>query len=288
MEIVRLADLVPTELVDGIGDCKIQIPTWAFRPDQWSRAFQRGLRQLPISRDEPFRGWEIGTGTGVNALMLGKWFPNAQFRLSDSDGRCTRLAFENLTRNGLDVSRFEPLDGNWDLIKSPKGQTPSGRTDLVVACIPQVTVPKDNEFLHKGDNLAHYYDPAQYPDIDLQWHAVGLGLNAALLKRGKKVLSINGRIVLNLAGRPSRERLLQMFVEHDYQPRILHEEVIAQDPNTELTTMAQQERDGDGLQFEFFTDQGGNLRINARTAERRRLEGKSLFHKIYVIEGRPL
>ena len=268
-----LATLLPADLVDGVGDRSLHVPTWAFEPDGWSFAFQRGLRRLPL---DGRKVWEVGMGTGLNLLLLNRWFPTAWLRGSDYNPTCTALVRENLDPS----DRIEILDGTWDLVTHTEASCVLEVVDYVIACIPQV--PANGHDLAEGDNLSHYYAPANYPEA--RRHVLGLGLNEALLERAHHVLLPGGKVVLNLGGRPGLGRLLEMFRDYGYNPRIVHEEVIPQHADTSLSALARMEESG-AAHFEFFVDAEGTQQVNAQVAEERRLAGQSLYHKIYVIEG---
>lgn len=269
-----LSHLLPSDLVGSAGQHSLHVPTWAFQPDEWSFAFLRGLRQLPLSGQVV---WEVGMGTGLNLLLLNQWFPSARLRGSDYNAACADLVRENI---GQPTDHIQVLDEAWDLVTHSTASCVLESVDYVVACIPQV--PANGHSLSDGDNLAHYYRPENYPEA--RRHVLGLGLNEALLERAHHVLRPGGKVVLNLGGRPGLERLLEMFQDYGYSPRVVHEEIIPQHVGTSLQALANLERRGE-LEFEFFCDPEGRLQINAGAAEQRRLGGGSLFHKIYVIEG---
>lgn len=273
--IEKLSTLLPADLV-GAHDVHIRIPQWAFIPDRWTAAFLRGLVLLAPEWKSK-RVWEVGVGTGVNLILLND-APCREYYFSDFDPRCTQLALENVSSNGLDLIRYRALTGPWDLVTPPNGAWVPN-VDVVFACIPQVPADFD---LTQGDNIAHYYCPRRYPNSRL--HACGLGLNEELLKQARRVLSSRGSVVLNLGGRPGIERLKEMYVTCGYVPRVAHEEIIPQHHETSLESLAVLEENGH-TQFEFFEDEAARMRINARTAEERRKRELPLFHKIYVIEG---
>ncbi len=272
----NLSALLPPDLSsDGLGHHQLRVPSWAFQPDEWSWAFLRGLRTLDLQH---LSVWEVGCGTGLNLLLLRQWFPDAFLWYSDYNADATELAEAHLVTT-VGQSRTEALHGQWDLIGN--GDVPAPQVDVIVACIPQV--PANGHSLDEGDNLAHYYDAGKYTEAVRHVH--GLGLNEALLIRARRVLRPNGRVVLNLGGRPGLKRLLEMFTDHGYVPKVIHEEIIPQHHETALTSLVRLEREGHAP-FEFFADSAATMPLSATEAEARRLAGEPLYHKIYVIEGR--
>lgn len=267
-----IGDLLSGELLGQLNpefrDVQWEIPDWAFRPDQWTRAFLRGLSRARLGE----RVWEVGVGTGLVSLFLSE---RAEVYCSDYDERCTSLTERNLDRAGILTT--VPLKGSWDLLSPPRGQTvPS--IDTVVACIPQVTVPSSEEL--SPDWHAHYYDPKGHTS---GLNDLGLGLNENLLVQARDILPREGRAILNLGGRPGLPRLMRMFEDARYRPSVLYSEIIRQDPGTSLVPLALQEELG--CEFEFFADPEGAKRIGARGAEGRRRDRESIWHSIYVIEG---
>ena len=278
MPTVKVSDVLPLELCGEEG-LEIEIPEWAFRPDHWNAAFLRGLRKLaPSWRDA--RLWEVGVGTGINLIALGPRVMPSAWYISDFDPRCVGLAMRNVACLSTAVCPV-PLEGSWDLVTSVHGEG-APCVDVIYGCLPQV--PEHNLNLSFGDRRAHYYDPERYPQSRL--HACGLGLNEALLQQARSVLSGNGQVVLNLSGRPSHTLLRRMFESCGYRATIIHEEIVPQHAGTSLATLADHEAFGHPA-FEFFSDALHCNGVNATEAERRRLAGLPVFHKIYVMVGSP-
>lgn len=271
-----LSHLLPSDLDDqAIGHYQLRVPPWAFQPDEWSWVFLRGLRPLNLHGSKI---WEVGVGTGLNQILLRHWFPSAHLWYSDYNPDATHLAESHLMVS-FGLQNSEALHGQWDLLSN--GDHPAPRVDVIVACIPQV--PVNGHSLAEGDNLAHYYDPALYTEAVRHVH--GLGLNEALLIRARDILLPGGRVVLNLGGRPGLNRLMEMFRDRGYAPRVVHWEIIPQHAETSLTTLARLEREGHDP-FEFFADAKATLSLSATLAEACRVSGQPVYHKIYVIEGR--
>lgn len=277
MSVLKISDLVARDIHCG-ADAPISIPEWAFRPDQWSAAFLRGLRRCA----KDWRGrrlWEVGVGTGLSLILLGKWVEDALWYYSDFDERCVPLARQNLETAVGGLAAY-PLEGAWDLLTPPDGRI-APEVDVIFGCLPQVPV------VHNGfapDWIAHYYDPVRYPKA--QFHALGLGLIETLLTQAREILMPSGSVVLNLSGRPGLKRLKTLFRFCGYEAAVIYEEMIPQHRGTSLASLAALEGAGHP-DFEFFADLQGQVAISARQAEERR--GRSpIFHKIYVMQGRLL
>jgi len=267
-------DLLPPDLCCAES---IDVPSWAFLPDQWSIAFLRGLKEASKNWSHK-KVWEVGVGTGINILCLRGQVRNVTWYYSDVDDRCVPLANENLGVSVDGTATYQPLYGSWDLVCPPVGaQRP--HVDIIFGCLPQVPLHAD---LSLADRHAHYYDPEAYRDSHL--HVYGLGLNEALLTRAREVLRPKGKVILNLGGRPGREKLELLFKEAHYSSRVLHEAIVRQHSATSLESLAHLEEEV-SASFEFFTDKEAANCIGAIEAERRRLDELPVYHKIYVFEG---
>jgi hypothetical protein len=62
--------------------------------------------------------------------------------------------------------------------------------------------------------------------------------------------------------------------------------MVEQHHETSLAPFATMENNGHEL-FEFFEDSDGKIPVSATIAERRRLEGKEVYHRIYVFIASP-
>jgi SAM-dependent methyltransferase len=236
---VDVRDILP-DTYDG--NTIINCPPWAFKPDQWTRAFLRGVAKLDL-RDAVSA--EAGVGPGTNQLYVTRVQKPGISYGSDLDGRLPKVASANVLRAaGQEAQqRFTPIHGNQSLLSWIVRQ----RLDVVLACIPQVPADHhDEETLAQvrkfaatvngngtdvqTDALSHYYDPDTYVS-DL--NVFGLGLNDHLLQQARGVLRAKGKAILNLGGRPGRATLehlspstfvfpascaLNLFVDLKYLP----------------------------------------------------------------------
>ncbi len=273
-----MKDGIETRFYDVVE--RLQIPDWAFKPDQWSLAFLRGLYQVAQTWSGK-KIWEVGVGTGINLVILSEFVKKAEWFFSDFDSRATFLAIENEIRFSFKKNeiKFKALEGSWDLTLGPNGKTISN-VDVVYACIPQVPVASDFDLM-VDDRVAHYYLGNGHSE---KWNEYGLGLCASLLCQLENILSPKGCVVLNLGGRPGISRLLRLFSDHGYIASIVYEEVVTQHSKTSLQTLATMEGNGHE-DFEFFLDESCSQPLNAREAEALRVRGIKFYHKIYVIEG---
>ena len=278
MAMVKTSELLSRDLHNGVS-VPLSLPEWVFRPDQWSAAFLRGLRRCA----KDWRSlclWEVGVGSGLNVILLGKLVEDATWYSSDYDPRCVPLATSNLETAKMGNVDSRPLEGAWDLLIPPADMR-APVAHVIFGCLPQV--PLCHADLSVGDKIAHYYDPERYPKAHL--HVLGLGLNEMLLVQARDVLFPDGTVVLNLSGRPGIRRLKTMFQLCGYDAEVIYEEMIPQHRQTSVASLAALEEAGQH-HFEFFADALGRKKINAREAEQRRVRSESVFHKIYVIAGK--
>lgn len=258
-------------------ETKIIQPNWAFRPDQWSEVFLRGLSKILFQ----WKGksiWEIGVGTGNNIIQLHDRAEAFKWYISDLNPDCTSLAYENILNSlPFNQGNIIPLHGAWDLVTPPiDSHEEAPRIDVIFGCIPQVSHILN---LKDGDNMAHYYDSKKYSS---RLNILGLGLNDVLLKTAKNL--VKDSVVLNLSGRPGLSKLLDMFDGYGYVPEVIHQEVVLQHCDTSLESLSEFEKIG-FHEFEFFSDYQGRNTITATQAEEMRLGHKDVYHMLYVIQG---
>ncbi len=275
---IDVSKILP-ELSEKRNEIKIKLPEEVFDPrDPWTEIFANGLRKIAKEKIENKNVWEVGIGSGVIAVLL-KLLGAKKVFGSDINETAVLTAKENVKRLlGKEALKdFEFMVGDlFSFLKRLKN------IDLVVGCLPQIPV----SFEVKGRNTADYYSEKDYPS---HFNIVGLGLIDNFLKQiqKEKLLSEKTTIVLNLGGRPSKKTLLELFIKNGFQPEIVDEKIIRQDPNTSLSTLVKIEQNFPSIKFEFFEDPEGKNKISATQAEEKRKKGENVFHKIYVICGTP-
>lgn len=276
--VIELKDIFPADYTGGV---EFEVPLYSFLPDQWTRAFLKGLAAF-----DGFDGkkvLELGVGTGINPAYVLEMRNPVVLCAADIDGRCTEVSAKNVKHNVSPekAAKYQPILGDQNLASFV---TEVGFADVVYGCLPQVVKATDMD-LHEGNTVGHYYDPALYPS-DL--HHLGLGLNEYALRQLQPLLHAGGTVILNLSGRPGLGNGLEelLFRKNGYEPRVMHEEVIQQHVMTSVATLAEVEK-RTGHTFEFFTSSTGKpeTQVSATVAEQRRLAGQPVYHKIYVIAG---
>lgn len=256
----------------------IEVPNYAFRPDQWSKAFLQGLSKVDVQNKSCL---EVGVGTGINVIYLLTKSPHA-IAISDKEGRCVPLACRNIRRHfgeSKDVEKVLPYSRSLELASWLESAV-HDHFDIVYACLPQVILPQ-GEDINRDDALAHYYEKERYPS-DLGIY--GLALNDIFLQQARPHLNPGGSVVLNLGGRPGQKTLEELFIRNGFKPTLLHHEVIAQHAETSLRSLSTLEV-ATGREFEFFADANAQEPLNASRAEARRESGLPVFHRIYVYQG---
>lgn len=279
-----LSDLLPSEILDGVGDYSLEVPDWAFLPDPWNFTLYKGLRQADLANQDVV---EVGCGTGITLLLLHAYFQGIRLTYADIVAQCTRLAETNLRRNHSQ-NGHRALVGSWNLLRfQGRNGPPLTPQDAVVACIPQVAV-SEAQLRSWGqwipDWRAHYYDPADFPEASFNHR--GLGLNEELLRQARSVLRRNGRAILNLAHRPGMDHIVAMFETHGFRDvRELSQRMIQQHADTSLRPFMALEDTG-APAFVFYEDEQGTHPISAHQAERRRLTGDPIFHLLSAFEAK--
>lgn len=244
-------------------------PSDLFLPDQWTKVFARGL----LTRD--FAGksvLEVGVGTGINmAGFLERRHPVASYIGTDICDKAVYASGILAVDNGWDVELMTS-----DLLTNVPDSLLQN-VENIFACIPQVPTERD---LTQGDNFAHYYK-----GTGSYWDSYGLGLNSALIKQATQ-RAPQAELTLNLSGRPGIDKLRELFDYHGRLGDVAYEEMVPQHEGTSVASLARMEGNGHA-DFEFYGDEGGHEKINAAEAERRRVDGTPVFHKIYVLTAQP-
>ncbi len=270
-----------TQSVDHFFDAvvpQLELSEHVFKPDQWTKAFLKGINSVDFSDRKDVL--EIGVGSGINMIYLLQKYNDIFVIGTDIVQQALDTAKRNI-QNLVGTEALQRCAFYYGRDLQYFGSEIGDDVSDIIGCIPQIVVPHGVNLAEK-DNTASYYDPKFYQSV-FDW--AGLGLNDAVLKKAHAILPIGGRAILNLGGRPSKKLLIDMFNQYQYRVDILHEEMIEQTAPTSLEPLIEVERQRNDFTFEFFTDESGKNTINADEAERRRRSGESLYHKIYVIQG---
>jgi aspartate/methionine/tyrosine aminotransferase/methylase of polypeptide subunit release factors len=278
--------------LEGGGDLEVLTLPSIFAPEEWGRTFLRGLLARP---SEAYRGRtvvELGSGSGWVAIALAKLTPLAKVYALDLNPHAAlvteinaRLAGEDLEGRSV-ASKIET--GVSDLLSSLEAKDVT--VDLVCGNIPQVLGPEEVERAHELTEdaparvlrmLGDYTPPTgHFEDV------LSLGLIANALERALPRLKPEGRIVLNLAGRPGFDAIRWVFARWGYAPRVIAKARILQDPGTDISPFARAE-EATQRRFFFYSSREAKEPISAREARERQHRGEPTFHDLYVVEGRP-
>ena len=268
--------------VEGAGELRVLTLPSVFAPEEWGRTFLRGLLARPRESYRGKRVVELGAGSGWVSIALARATEVERIYAFDLNPHAAIVTEINAHLNGV-ADRVEAAVS--DLLGALKGVT----VDLVCGNIPQVLAPEAVARAHELTEdaparvlrmLGDYTPPTgNYEDV------LSLGLIATALERTLEHLSPEGRIVLNLAGRPGFDVIRWVFARWGYALHVLLKDTIPQDPGTDITPFARAEEET-GRSSSFYAARGGE-RISAREAVARRSRGEDVFHDLYVIEGRP-
>lgn len=273
-EAIRLGDVVPS--IFSNDERLIYTPSNVFHPEEeWSGVTRTGiLKAIEHFRLNGEHIIEVGSGTGIHGITLS--------HLVD----LLRLTAIEVSHDVLNVSEINFIEN------IPRGvrtkidfylsdllsDVEVGNARFLFACIPQMKIPEGLK-IEEGDNFANYC----LEDKESIFDCYGLGLNDRLLRQAHEKLPEGAMVGLTLAGRPSIAQLNKMFLINGFIPKIIHAEIIPQDPTTSLLEMVNVEQQTGA--FEFFADPQARIAITAAQAEERRLSKQPLYHKLYFIVG---
>ncbi|QND44764.1 class I SAM-dependent methyltransferase (plasmid) [Rhizobium lusitanum] len=287
---------------------RLEAPSFAFDPtDPWTETFQIGLWRAGLQGRHVY---EVGIGTGTNAVFLLDKCDVASASGSDIDPRLTMLAIRNVAKLAPErADRFRPVEGAVSLIDTDDARTAISAADVVIACLPQVGCPTDKRLARvyskwrgsadysvsnkSDDHYAHYYPWSAFDEFP--FNAVGLGLNQALLQQ-LKVYAPRAEVIMNIGCRVGHETILNFFRANGYEPECLHTQIVRQHKETSIAFFVSIERILDGTGFEkefaceFYADRDGGIRLSARKAEALLAESADaeLFHEVSTFRCRSL
>jgi hypothetical protein len=255
-----------------------------FDPDGWTEFMCRGLEKSDDLCGEI--GLEIGVGTGsISAHCI---HPVGASKMWGADvvSENPVLALERILRLFAErpdlAGRFSPVAGSTDILKG-QGMIPVFRDGVffIVACLPQAYKPLHEDV--RPDDYAHYYPRELYSHLPSAMLA--LSLNEEVLVQSKQFLP-TADVFLNFAERFGRDPLVNLFRGNGYTPEIVDSSIVQQCPSTGLGFFVEMERKG--VSTEFFGYADGGAPMMAATAERVRMNGDPVFHRLSLYRGRLL
>lgn len=269
-----------------------------FTPEDWGYTFLEGLLRRPLEDYDDKTLVEVGCGSGWISIALAKFTDLRAIVGLDINPRAVIVSEVNALINSYDeegrplydrsrrlvFERFEVKTSNLlqEIIQA--GQ----KVDFIIGCIPQVLSPDENLDLAR---LSEYSDAKLLGDLGnycaLQGvfeDQFGLGLNAALLEESVRCLKRDGRVILNLAGRPGDGVIRLMFTRRGFEPRVVWKSRVPQASDTNIEPLVTLERRM-ASEFQFFMNQASSEPVNAQTARELREAGGELWHDLLVYEA---
>ncbi len=253
-----------------------------FIPDSWTRSFLKGILTIEKLKNAETIV-EIGVGTGIVPIVLARaGFNFKKFYGFDIDTLATRVS--NINASLYNLGSRTVFKGGGSIFEPERSFGLSNAyIDLVVANIPQVPSMSTGPI---RDLFDYYHMPVGVTGRKRDWAMQGLWLVSEILEQAKTRLRTNGRVVLNIGGRPGKEHLIGMLSDCGYEAEIVHNEIIEQDPETDISALVHFERT-QSVFYSFYSDSECKAQISARAAYERIAEGEKAFHELFVIEAFP-
>jgi len=268
----------------------LQFPS-TFLPEAWSFTFYEGLVRYPANQYKDKKIVELGCGIGWISIALAYRYPLEKIIGLDINPKAITCARLNLYLNSFGdnyllkkVSFFES-----NLLSHFDDQTIA--IDKVIGCIPQVLSPEpavmetlieetaSDEYLQSLSNYS-----AKQGFIEDQF---GLGLIASAVEQAIPLLAANGKLILNLGGRPGRSVIERLMQRRGFKVRRVWQTQVEQAADTEINELAAIEK-STGHRFEFYMSQNASIPVNARTAVAFAKSGGKIYHSVDVYEARML
>lgn len=254
-----------------------------FAPESWAHTFLEGLLKVPLDEYAGKRLVEVGAGSGWICIALARFTRLARIHGVDLNPHSAPVAWCNAWLNGDEALVSRLSFGESDLLR----QVPEAeRWDFVVGCIPQVLRGEGlPEEVSQADEQA-LYDLSNYCAIQNVYEDhFGLGLIARLLDEVPERLAPDGRLLLNLAGRPGRAIIERMFTRRGFTTRVRVARRVMQAADTDIRPLVALEQ-RTGREFEFFMEAHSPEPLRAATALGWLAAGHPIWHEVAVWEAR--
>ena len=278
----------------------LQFPS-TFLPEEWSFTFYEGLVRYPNTEYYNKSVVELGCGIGWITIALAlRYAPQSIYGL-DINPKAIVCARLNLYLNAFNKDGSPKKLANGKSLLDMVSFFESNLFDYfaeqdvvfdrVIGCIPQVLNPEpevmenliaenaSDEYLH---SLSNYFAKQGY--IEDQF---GLGLIASAVEQSIPLLRSNGKLILNLGGRPGRSVLERLMRRRGFKVRRVWQTQVEQAADTEIDALVDIEQ-STGHRFEFYMSANSDIPIDASTALEYAKAGGKIFHSVDVYEAKML
>lgn len=277
----------------------LQLPS-IFQPEDWSFTFYEGLSRYRRSDYQDKTVVELGCGNGWISIALALCCALKRIYGLDINPRAITCARLNVYLNAR-LSTVATKVGDqqdrlplWqrvqfdtsDLLATLRDQ--QLQADWIIGCIPQVLAPDPGALKvavteYDTDNALHDLSNYTAPQGYLE-DQFGLGLIARAIDESIACLKPQGKIILNMGGRPGQHVLAQLFLRRGLLIRPIWSTLVAQAADTEIDALVQIEQNSDH-RFEFYMTAEASQPICAQTAREFSKSGGDLYHALTVIEA---
>ncbi|WP_196138688.1 aminotransferase class I/II-fold pyridoxal phosphate-dependent enzyme [Aliikangiella sp. G2MR2-5] len=275
-----------------------QFPS-TFLPEAWSFTFYEGLIRYPADEYRTKKVVELGCGIGWITLALALRYGPEKIYGVDINPKaivCARLNFYlnayNADASARDFGRGQTIVNNIEFHESNLFGFFKEKTvefDKIVGCIPQVLNPEpeameklveesaSDEYLY---SLSNYF--AKQGFVEDQF---GLGLIASAVEQSIPLLKPDGKLILNLGGRPGRAVLERLMRRRGFEVRRVWQTQVEQAADTEIDALVDIEKSV-GHRFEFYMSDNSDVSIDATTAAAYAKAGGKIYHSVDVYEAK--
>ncbi|MGX5175078.1 aminotransferase class I/II-fold pyridoxal phosphate-dependent enzyme [Aliikangiella sp. IMCC44653] len=277
-----------------------QFPS-TFLPEAWSFTFYEGLLRYPLADYHQKQVVELGCGIGWISIALALRYGTGRIVGLDINPKAIVCAKLNLYLNAYDENgELRILNNGQSLLDSvcfaesnllSHFASDTACFDKIIGCIPQVLNPEpavmenliaenaSDEYLH---SLSNYFAKQGY--IEDQF---GLGLIASAVEQSISLLKTNGKLILNLGGRPGRTVLERLMQRRGFEVRRVWQTQVEQAADTEIDALVDIEQ-STGHRFEFYMSANSTVPIDATTAQAFANAGGKIYHSVDVYEAKML
>ena len=167
---------------------------------------------------------DIGTGSGVLAVLGGKWFPGSRWVITDLNQKAVEQAVNNWQNNGLPEKDIQALVGDGISEELIEQARKIGGFDLLVGNLPQQPLVDAEELdvleqERQHNPAAWNIDPTNDPD--------GLGIFISVLKNSSKIMREGGIGLFSVSSKQNEEKWKTFLNQLVNEGRIKFWEIIS-------------------------------------------------------------
>lgn len=256
-----------------------------FSSEEWSKVMVEGIRESADAIEDKDIV-DVGCGNFCFGTVARKLGAKSAAGLDINADAILNAKINQILLFGHETDTVDTSDLLTTHIES------GNKVDTIIACIPQIVnfnasaESLDIEKISKSsiaDRERHSHQTAPAGGEYAEYDIYGLGLVARLLKQAPDALAANGKILLNVAGRPGTAVIDKLFTDFGFVATPKATKAFKQqttgDDRVDLSSWTQLE-DKHKITFEFYKDEACQQKLTAQTAQNVLNDGEPVYHTL--------